>query len=225
MILCGGSDREGGGAGPLVVLLHGFGAPGDDLVSLARVLDVPREVRFAFPAAPLRLDPMIPGGRAWWWIDLEQRMERISRGEKRDPHEVPPGLREATTSVVALCHALRSPEVPFLLGGFSQGAMLALEVSLGLPTPPDALALLSSTILAASSQTERLPRLRGIPVLQSHGTEDAVLPFSDAESLRDHLTTAGLDVTFVPFRGGHAIPATVLDALQALVARTCETKH
>ena len=39
--LVGGADREGGGDGPLVVLLHGFGAPGDDLVQLWRVIDAP----------------------------------------------------------------------------------------------------------------------------------------------------------------------------------------
>ncbi|MDR4500552.1 MAG: hypothetical protein MRJ96_03745 [Nitrospirales bacterium] len=31
--IAGGNDREGGGTGPVVVLLHGFGAPGDDLVA------------------------------------------------------------------------------------------------------------------------------------------------------------------------------------------------
>ena len=36
--LTGGTDREGGGDGPLVVLLHGFGAPGTDLVPLWREL-------------------------------------------------------------------------------------------------------------------------------------------------------------------------------------------
>src|SRR5262245_45871791 len=71
--LAGGTDREGGGEGPLVVLLHGFGAPGDDLVPLFRQLDVPRSVRFAFPEAPIDLGelvgPAYAGGRAWWMID------------------------------------------------------------------------------------------------------------------------------------------------------------
>ena len=35
--VAGGPDREGGGNGPVVILLHGFGAPGDDLVSLWRM--------------------------------------------------------------------------------------------------------------------------------------------------------------------------------------------
>ena len=51
--IAGGNDRDGGGSGPVVVLMHGYGAPGDDLVALQRVLTVPRDVRFVFPEAPL----------------------------------------------------------------------------------------------------------------------------------------------------------------------------
>src|SRR5262245_12603157 len=67
--ITGGSDREGGGRGPLVVLLHGFGAPGDDLVGLWRVLDVPRDIRFAFPEAPHGVPGGLVQGRAWWHLD------------------------------------------------------------------------------------------------------------------------------------------------------------
>jgi len=48
----GGQDRQGGADEPLVVLMHDFGAPGTDLIGLWRVLDVPRNFRFAFPEAP-----------------------------------------------------------------------------------------------------------------------------------------------------------------------------
>ncbi|MGH7282639.1 MAG: hypothetical protein ACRELY_14020, partial [Polyangiaceae bacterium] len=54
-ILAGGTDREGGGDGSVLVLMHGFGAPGDDLVSLWRVIDAPRGTRFIFPEAPIAL--------------------------------------------------------------------------------------------------------------------------------------------------------------------------
>ncbi|MBW2213652.1 MAG: hypothetical protein JRF48_04305, partial [Deltaproteobacteria bacterium] len=67
--LTGGEDREGGGDGPLVVLMHGFGAPGTDLVGLWRVLDVPSSMRFAFPEAPHEIPGMF-GARAWWMLDL-----------------------------------------------------------------------------------------------------------------------------------------------------------
>src|SRR6185436_178336 len=80
--ITGGVDREGGGTGPLVVLLHGYGAPGTDLVGLWRELRVPREVRFAFPEAPLALDLGMPGfeGRAWWNLDLPELERAFATG-------------------------------------------------------------------------------------------------------------------------------------------------
>lgn len=59
--ITGGADREGGGDGPAIVLLHGFGAPGHDLVGLWRTLRVPEGTRFVFPEAPLSLGPAYMG--------------------------------------------------------------------------------------------------------------------------------------------------------------------
>ena len=60
-------------------------------------------------------------------------------------------------------------------------------------------------------------RLRGIPIMQSHGRADPILPFAAAERLRDLLKTAGADVRWVEFSGGHTIPMGALDALGKLV--------
>ena len=60
----GGDDGDGGGDGAAVVLLHGFGAPGDDLVSLAGQLDVPPGTRFFFPEGPISLVDAAPGDRS-----------------------------------------------------------------------------------------------------------------------------------------------------------------
>src|SRR4026208_7479 len=65
----GGTDGKGGGNGPIVILLHGFGAPGDDLVSLAGVMTVPAGTRFVFPEGPLSLSFGPRDARAWWLID------------------------------------------------------------------------------------------------------------------------------------------------------------
>jgi phospholipase/carboxylesterase len=59
----------------------------------------------------------------------------------------------------------------------------------------------------------------GLPVLQSHGQRDELLSFGFAERLRDHLNEAGLDVTWVPHRGGHEIPGPVVDALGDFLTR------
>src|SRR5579863_6124045 len=89
--ITGGDDGNGGGTGPVVVLLHGFGAQGDDLVPLGREMRAPAGTRFVFPAAPIALDGGYRGGRAWWWIDLEERVRRQVSGE-HDTTEVPEGL-------------------------------------------------------------------------------------------------------------------------------------
>jgi len=201
-----------------VVLLHGFGAPGDDLVPLARVLDVP--MRFVFPEAPIALGGMYGPGRAWWPLDLVKLEAELRAGTLRDRRaEVPEGLAEARAQVTQMLDELatRFPG-KLVLGGFSQGAMLALDVALHRETPPAAVVLLSGTLLAESEWQPRFERLRGVPVFQSHGRHDPLLPFSIAEMLRDQLRAAGAALDWNAFAGGHEIPP-VLAALRELLAR------
>jgi phospholipase/carboxylesterase len=215
VLLTGGTDREGGGDGPLVVLLHGFGAPGDDLVPLWRVMDAPAGTRWAFPAAPLALEGAGYGGRAWWMIDIERHVMAVQRGDISLPREAPPGMSDARDRVVAMLDALEASARPskLVLGGFSQGAMLACDVALHTERPLAGIALLSGTLVAQEEWAPRATRRRSLPVFQSHGTADPMLPYAQAEKLRDVLREGGMDVTWVPFHGGHEIPATVLDAL------------
>jgi phospholipase/carboxylesterase len=216
VLLAGGTDGDGGGEGPLVVLMHGFGAPGDDLASLWRVVGAPPGTRWAFPAAPLALEGMGPGGRAWWKIDIMRHLIDLERGggaaRERD---APPGMSDANARIVALLDELQTRLAPsrVVLGGFSQGAMLACDVALRSDRPLAGVALLSGTLLARDEWTARVAHRRGMPVFQSHGTEDAMLAYVQAEKLRDLLRQGGADVTWVPFRGGHEIPAPVIDAL------------
>ena len=132
--IVGGIDGQGGGTGPVVVLMHGFGAPGDDLVVLAKMLRLPREVRFVFPEAPLPLPPSMGGfGRMWWPIDVERLERAMATGEPRDMRdEDPPGMADARERVVALLGELRRVfgvgPGGLVLGGFSQGSMLACDV-------------------------------------------------------------------------------------------------
>src|SRR6478609_2304567 len=217
----GGSDREGGGTGPLVVLLHGYGAPGTDLVPLWRELPVAREVRFVFPEAPLELGF---GGRAWWPIDMARLQERFSRAAvERLIAEVPAGIDSARDALLELLAALERdfgarPEQT-LIGGFSQGAMLATDTVLRTSRAFAGLAILSGTLISHEEWLPLLPARQGLPVLQSHGRADPVLPFELAERLRTELISAGLPVEFIAFNGGHGIPGGVLEALTRSIRR------
>ncbi|HVY27293.1 MAG TPA: hypothetical protein VHB79_12125 [Polyangiaceae bacterium] len=227
VVLAGGPDGNGGGDGPMVVLMHGFGAPGDDLVALAEHVQVPREVRFAFPAAPLALEMGVPAeyaGRAWWLIDMMELQHAVmTRDYATLTGRVPNGLTEARARVVALLDALEkdhgAARNQLVLGGFSQGAMLATDVTLRTERPPAGLAILSGSLICRNEWLPLMKARAGLPVLQSHGRADPVLSYEIAEELRRELASAGLAVEFVPFNGGHGIPPTALAGLSQLVQR------
>jgi phospholipase/carboxylesterase len=214
VVLTGGTDREGGGDGPVVVLLHGFGAPGDDLVPLWRVLDVPPETRFVFPAAPLSLASEGYGpGRAWWRID----MMALQRGGPRLTKTVPPGLVEARGAVDEVLDRIEIdwavPSSRLVLGGFSQGAMLSLDVALRRTQALRGVALMSGSLIAEDEWRGLIAGRGPLKVFQSHGEADPLLPFVIAEQLRDLLRSSGSDVVWCPFRGAHEIPPVVLAGL------------
>jgi phospholipase/carboxylesterase len=207
-----------------VVLLHGFGAPGDDLAGLSDMISVPPGTTLVFPEALHDLGdlvgPMGRGARAWWMIDMARLETAIRTGAIRDlTSEVPHGLDESREAVVAFLDALEKEEGVSLdrlaLGGFSQGAMLALDVALRTPRPIESLVLLSGTYIAEREWQPRMKDRKDTRVFQSHGVHDPILPYVIAEKLRDALGDAGLDVTFDRFEGGHTIPPSTLKRLGA----------
>ncbi len=221
--ITGGLDHQGGGEGPLVVLLHGFGAPGDDLVALWQYLKVPSDVRFLFPAAPLSLNMGFGGdARAWWMLDMERITQARAQGQwDALSQEVPRGLpsaRQQVEDVLGLAREhLAVPTQSLVLGGFSQGAMLSTDLVLHSDIPFAGLALLSGTLIAKQEWLTRLPNRQGLPVFQSHGADDPILAFSMAQQLRNHIQTAGLPVSWVEFQGGHEIPIQVLNGLSTFL--------
>lgn len=217
--ITGGVDREGGGKGPLVVLLHGFGAPGDDLVALWRYFKVSDEVRFVFPEAPLSLSERGFGdARAWWMLDLDRIMQARQLGQweelsKEIPHGLAPARRQVLDLLSVAMEELDAPSEAVVLGGFSQGAMLSTDVALHSDIPLAGLVLLSGTLIAKQEWVPRLPNRRGLQVFQSHGIEDPILAFSAAQQFRAYAESAGLFLKWVEFHGGHEIPFQVLEEL------------
>jgi phospholipase/carboxylesterase len=222
--IVGGTDGKGNGNGPVVILLHGFGAPGDDLVSLADVLNVPAGTRFVFPEGPLSLSFGPRDARAWWLIDMARIAADQAAGRIRDlSNEIPKGLAPARETMLAFLkeveRKLDADPRTTILGGFSQGAMLSCDVMLRTAQPYAGLIQLSGTLLAAQEWGPLLQKRKGLPVFQSHGMQDELLPYVGAERLRDTLTHAGLSVEWHSFRGGHEIPRSILQRLGPFITK------
>jgi phospholipase/carboxylesterase len=163
------------------------------------------------------------GGRAWWEIDLVKLQLAAATGHFRDlSQDRPEGLSAATDmlqeTLYLFCKQNELALSKCVLGGFSQGAMLATETALSLPENIAALVAMSGTLLNETEWKKRAPLHAGLRVLQSHGTQDPLLPFAAAEWLRDLMSSAGVKVDFVPFEGGHQIPFEVFQRLAALLA-------
>jgi phospholipase/carboxylesterase len=101
--------------------------------------------------------------------------------------------------------------------------MVATDVALELPHPPAGLCIFSGHLLAESKWRE-LAKKRGVlPVLQTHGSFDQVLPIAGAEQLRDLLIESGLPVEFITFAGPHTISMEGIRRCAALMERVFAT--
>jgi phospholipase/carboxylesterase len=202
--------RRGEGDGPVVVMLHGYGSQPEDFLGFAARTDLPPGTRFVLPYAPTPTHPPDgPEGGFMWW--------RFT-GRFGDARRLSiPGMAIARRRVVALIDALeRELHVPserIVLGGFSQGAMLSLDVALHDPRPLAGVMFLSGTLVDAEDWVPRMGARRGLPVLATHGRNDTVLPFGPAEEVASRLAEAGVAVRFLPFEGGHEVTGEVSRAV------------
>jgi phospholipase/carboxylesterase len=222
--LSGGTDGQGGGSGPVVILLHGFGASGDDLVALGDVLAVPKGTRFLFPEGPLSLSMGFGDSRAWWIIDMARIQADRAAGRIRDlSQETPKGLAPAREQILAFLkeveQKLAADPRKTILGGFSQGAMLSCDALLHTDRPYAGLVQLSGNLVSHPVWGPLMPKRKGLPVFQSHGMQDDILPYIGAERLRDALSKSGLAVEWHPFRGGHEIPESVIQRLGVFLTK------
>ncbi|MEO8364715.1 MAG: hypothetical protein ABI538_00770 [Pseudoxanthomonas sp.] len=191
-----------------VVLLHGRMMSGEDLAPFGQSLGIP--AYFVFPSAPLAV---APHGRSWWPVDCELEAARRQAGPLDLYALWPEGRAQARATLGALLSAL-PPVRKRVLGGFSQGGMLAMDYVLQGAPAPSLLALLSSSRIAFDDWLPRLSRLQGLPMLVAHGRDDLELAFSAGEALRDAAVAGGAAVEWLPFDGGHGIPLVVWRALR-----------
>jgi len=212
----------------VVVLCHGYGASGADLLGMANALlehdaEIAKKVVFVMPQAPLSLAPLgYSGGYAWWHLDLQRLLSNPSQETLNEFRSTcPDGIERAREMLLDAIKELSKhwnlPLARFVIGGFSQGSMLATDLCLRLKKSPALLAIFSGALICEQEWTELARECGSLRVLQSHGRFDDVLLYSEAERLRDLLRAGGANVEFIEFRGGHEIGMPVLARFTAIL--------
>jgi phospholipase/carboxylesterase len=179
----------------LVVLLHGYGANGEDLIALAEAWrPALPDVAFVAPNAPETI-PGMHGGLQWFPLTL------------RDPNEYWRGVEGARPVLERFLDSelARHRLVParLVLVGFSQGTMMALHVGLRRASPPAGIVAYSGLLAGPEhvKQTTGRP-----PVIMIHGEADDLISVQALHIGREALAEAGVAVEWhVRPSRGHGI--------------------
>lgn len=174
----------GGRPQSLVLLLHGLGADGNDLISLAPYwAPLLPNTEFVSPHAPFPCD-MAPYGRQWFSL------------QDRTPAMMLAGVKAAAPILDAFIDAelkrrgLADDRLAFV--GFSQGTMMALYVALRRPRACAGVVGYSGALIGADALP--LEAKSKPPVLLVHGEADPIVPFQAMAAAAAGLKAAGIPV-------------------------------
>jgi phospholipase/carboxylesterase len=190
---------------PLVVAMHGRGSSAEDLAGLAPMLDP--GWRYAFPQAPLTLD--LGGFTGYSWYEpIPAAPERMATA------------REALVAFLTEIHARTGiPPAHTALAGFSQGAVMTLDVGLRAPEHYAALVGMSGYLAEADDLAGHLAGRRDQPILLVHGTRDQILPVMLAQRARHFLEAHGLAPEYREFVMAHEVSGESLQLVGDFLTR------
>lgn len=189
---------QGGMPAGIIVCLHGSGSKAHALASMASALHLP-DFQFIFPNAPYP-DPSVPGGKMWY--DLKSREHK--------------GLSQSRQRLInwlkSLSNSTGIPLESTILGGFSQGGAMALDVGLMLP-------LAGVVSLGGYLPTAPKPTTRHTfpPVLMVHGRFDKIVTENEAQEAKESLEAMGVKVKYREFDIAHEIKPPVIAEMRNFV--------
>ena len=201
--------RSGVAPRQIVVLLHGYGSDGSDLIALAsHWQELLPDALFVSPNAPdtTRENPL---GFQWFALDINRAASRLTN--------LPGAVPVVVEFLNALWAQTRLAAADTILAGFSQGAMMALHVGLALPEPPMGIIAFSGALV----EPENLARKAGAkpPVCLVHGALDEVVEARYCAEAAEKLTALGYSVSHHVSDGvGHSIAPDGLSFAGAFIA-------
>lgn len=216
-----------GTARKLVVLIHGYGADGNDLIELGgQWRNLLPDAAFVAPHAPGRIPgfpPGMMGGRQWFALDAydpnllrrdPQQTATVYATMPRAAEQAAPALEQFIADELA---RNRLGPADLALAGFSQGTMMALHVGLRRDPAPAGILGYSGALLGGEG-LENQVRSRP-PILLIHGDADEVVPIEAMHAALHTLNAAGAPARFHVSRGlGHGIDGQGLSLGGAFLA-------
>ena len=187
-----------GKARQLVVLLHGYGADGKDLIELgSRWQKIMPDAAFVAPHGP---EPcaQAPHGRQWFPLTM------------RDPNERWVGVNKAGPGLDAFLDgelaAQGLDDSKLALVGFSQGTMMALHVGLRRPRSPAAIVGFSGLLVGPEHLKGPSNLAKPPPILLTHGSDDDVIPVDALFTAAEELAAIGIPTQWhLSVGAGHGI--------------------
>lgn len=214
-----------------IVFLHGFGASNADFEGLPSMLGLAdgaeSSILWVFPQAPVGT-MFVP---AWWTIDVMQWIGAVQAGEAAIAkliRDTPPGLPQCRQKMLLVVQAVLArakglPASRLVLGGFSQGAMTALDAAYSMAAGEHVggVVSVSGAPIVVEEWSQKLRTHRRVPVLITHGTADTTIPFAASGWLEEFLKHNGVSVEKVVHSGGHTLgpPTSVGAALRNFLLR------
>ena len=187
---------------PLIVVIHGRGADANDLADLAPLLDPPEGARFVLPNAPKAFEAYPGMSFGWTWFDgwpPEQKSVAESRAKLLT------FLDELTA---------RYPTSALIIAGFSQGAMMSLDV--GLRREVAGIVAMSGGLYELDLPD--LAKAPKVPILIAHGLMDDVVPVNYARRARARLEEAGFPVDYHEYPMSHQVAMDEIEVVKAFIA-------
>lgn len=193
-----------------IIWMHGLGADAHDFEPIVPALAEPlrRPLRFVFPNAPVRPVTVNAGYPMRAWFDIS-----VLGGSSVAPDE--PGIRESAAAIRALVRRENEHGIPtnrIVLGGFSQGAGMAVFSGLRHPGRLAGMVALSGfPLLTSTLDAERQAANQETPIFLGHGTFDPMVDVRLGEELRSTLEARGYAVEWHTYPIQHTVsPEEVL---------------
>jgi len=210
--------------GPHIIMLHGYGATAEDLLSLAEYVNAPANTTWIFPNAPhlVTFDQSYTG-RSWFSFDMEKlnNVMRLSLYDEFAKAEAE-NISYAAELIQDLLKRIPCPLDKVVIGGFSQGAMLATHVALKTEENLAGLAVFSGSVINEDMWLTYAKKKEGLSFFQSHGEFDNVINVNLAYRLEKLFKDAGMLGKLHLFQDGHTIPEEVLSSFGEFLIKQLE---